>query len=404
MDSPVSPRLLRVCHVIGVLAPLAFLGAIVGFVRDRSEIGIDFAVFHLGGRMVRETGFDGVYDRDLFREDLAAYVPGTDVENSLTYFISPPPWAWLFQPVSLVEYSIALAVWIGIGVVAAALTVRILDLPMSSLILIAASPAAVMNLALGQSGFFFLLLAALVHRAAASESKIAAGLLLGLFVVKPPLAIGWVLWWLLDVRRWYPALAASVVSAGLVALPTLGDGGAAWRSFVDVLTKRVEDEGSLRVNSLSFAEFIKLLAPGAPSAVTIVAWLAALVVGIGIMYLALRRIDSAEVLSGAAVLATLASSPHLSIYDTALLVIPVAVLAKKHALGAERLAVVWALYVSAVVFGPVVFELQLRSIGRGVGLEFPFLMLIVVLAYRWLADENAKPSERADSASVLANA
>lgn len=399
----ISPRLSRLCNVVGVFAPAAFVAAMVSFLANGSAFGIDFAVFHLGGRTVRDAGFDSVYDRDGFRSALAEDVPGADVADSLTYFISPPPWAWIFQPLSAIDYPVALGLWLAVGVLGLLYIVDRLDLPWMSLVLLVASPAFVMNTAIGQSGVFFLVLGVLVHRACASDSPVRAGLLLGLFVLKPPLAIGWVLWWLLDFSRWHRALTAAGFSAAVVSLPTLVDGGSAWTAYVGVLTERVADEGSLRVNSPSFAEFVKLLLPGASPAVTLVGWALAMVVGVSMLRFAQRRFDSLAAMSGAAVLATLASSPHLSIYDTGLIVIPIAVLAQQGVLNRDRLMVLWALYVAGIVFGPLWYELQAGVLGRGVGLEFLTLLAIAALSARWLNAGQLRYSRMREPSTVSAS-
>ena len=399
----ISPRFSRLCNVVGIFAPVAFVGAMVSFLSSGSSFGIDFAVFHLGGRTVRDGGFDSVYDRDGFRSALAEYVPDADVADSLTYFISPPPWAWIFQPLSAIDYPLALGLWLAAGALALLYIVDRLDLPWMSLLLLVASPAFVMNTAIGQSGVFFVLLGVLVHRACANDSTVRAGLLLGLFIVKPPLAIGWVLWWLLDIRRWYRALIAAGVSSIVVSLPTLGNGGSAWRAYVGVLTERVADEGGLRVNSPSFAEFVKLLHPGLSSTVTLVGWALALIVGISILRLALQRFDSSAVISGAAVFATLASSPHLSIYDTGLIVIPLAVLAQQGVLNRERVVVLWALYTAGIVFGPLWYESQVGILGRGIGLEFLTLIAIVALSAKWLDAGQLRYSRMREPSMVSAS-
>lgn len=386
----VSPRAVRLARVSGVAGTLAFLLGMLVMVTDRAAFALDFAVFHLGGSLLRRDGYEAVYDRDLFRETLQSdYRPEADLADSLTYFISPPPFAWASQALSWLPFGTALVVWFLAGVVALFASVRLLELPWWAAAVVATIPAVVMNTVIGQSGLLFLLLAVMVHRAAVADKPVLAGLLVGLFVLKPPLAIGWALWWMLDWRRWNRALLAASFSSAILALPTLVGGGVAWRSFLEVMSDRVSDEGSLQVNSMSLAEFIKLLAPDAPSGVTIVVWLFAALVGVGVLRVAHRRwADDTAVLSAVAIVVTVGVSPHLSVYDTGLLLIPVSVLVKRCVVSTNRLTVLWAVYVAGLAFGPLWFIAQYDAVGRGVGLEFPALVVMAVLGARWLTEQS----------------
>ena len=381
-----SPRVLRFARVAGVASTLAFIAAMVSMVRERATFAIDLAVFHLGGRFVGEGGYTSVYDRDLFRATLESdYRPESDLADSLTYFISPPPFAWLSQGIAAVPFESAVLLWLLLGAAGLMVSVRLLGLPWWSSCLVASTPAVVMNTTVGQSGLFFLLLAVLVHRAIAVDRKILAGLLVGLFILKPPLAIGWVLWWLLDWRRWNRAIGAACFSSLVVVSPTLGSGLAAWRSYLSVLSERVGDESSLQVNSMSLAEFVKLLAPNSSGVATVSTWILSILVGALVLRMAMRRWpDDRDVLSGVSVVATVAISPHLSVYDTGLLLIPCAVLVGRSVMTADRMTLLWALYVCSITFGPLWFVGQYNTIGRGVGLEFPALVVMCVLGARWL--------------------
>ena len=360
----------RIGAVTGVLV---FAAGIALWVATEGVFGIDFEVFRQAGELVGADDWAGVYDPDVFRARLGV---GND---SLTYFISPPPFAWAMQPLAALPAPLALGLWHLFGVVAFVASARTLGLPDRWLLPLAVMPAVVYNFALGQSGLFFLAAAVGVHRLVVSDRRVLAGLLAGVFILKPPLAIGLALWWLVDLRRWWPTVVAAGASAAMLVVPTLGDRGESWELYWQVLQGRVDDEATWNVNSMSLAEFLKLLAPNV-TGLTAVFWIVALVVGGAATIAAGRRWPlDVEIRSAAAMLITVGVSPHLSIYDTGLLIIPVAVVAARASLRLERIV---ALYAGSLAFAPLLYKWQYDVIGRGSGLEFPALVAIAVILAR----------------------
>jgi hypothetical protein len=77
---------------------------------------------------------------------------------------------------------------------------------------------------------------------------------------------------------------------------------------------------------VSLPEALKLLNPETDTWFTLSAWTVSLTVGGALLAVAHRRWrGDSELLSAAAVLVTVLVSPHLAVYDTALLIIPLSV-------------------------------------------------------------------------------
>jgi len=158
-----------------------------------------------------------------------------------------------------------------------------------------------------------------------------------------------------------------------------------------------------------------MLSPNSPGSVTVWFWVAGFAGALVLVLLGQRRYgNDLEVMSAIAVIATVLGSPHLLIYDTFVLIIPVAVAWRRGALTARRIGLLAALYSVPIAFSPVLVDLQIQHIGRGVGLELPALLLSCWLLVKWdrestnIADvgDSAQSNSRDGgvSASILANA
>lgn len=381
-----------------------FILGIVSWLLGKGRIGVDFAVFHLGGAQLRLHGYDAVYDSDRFQQALVDHhLPGLlDSGPSATSFISPPPFAWVMQAVSFVPFGLGIWLWLIGGAAAVVVSVRWLGLGRKATILALVSPAFVNNFGFGQSGPFFLLIVVAVHKCVEADRKFVAGLIGGLLIVKPTIAVGLAIWWLLDMKRWYPAIGGALISSGLLVAATVTDGFGPWRSYVEAISTRVDIESGFQAFSPSIAEFLKLLAPGAQPWLTLVFWLVSLLAGLVVMrWMMVRYPGDAVVLSAAAAVVTVLSSPHLLVYDTLILIIPLAVAWQRGLIDEHRTELLLAIFTGGLALGPLVYSLQFDLFGRGVGAEMPAFVLCLWLVRRWILATDA--SEEAKLVPVVAN-
>jgi Glycosyltransferase family 87 len=155
-----------------------------------APFGGDFIEFYNAGRILNHYGPQRLYDFQLQQDLVQEYVPGF----SLPY-VTPPYVAILFSPLALLPFPFAFLIWIFISVAlyvgAVSLGARLEFLPrgMTLLICLAFPPFLMLAIAGGQISaigcFIFALWIYLMKR----ERKFLAGLVLGLILYKPTLAV-----------------------------------------------------------------------------------------------------------------------------------------------------------------------------------------------------------------------
>jgi len=320
MDRSPDTRALAARIVIGMSMFIYLIAVLV----NRANAFTDFRVMHLGSKLIGDGRAEDAYDVDGFISE-AATVPELSEVGELGTFLSTPPFALALRPLTLLSANTALIVWMAAGIVAVFAVMRILRLPLWAGFIVLALPFSLSNIFNGQTGFLALLWAGLIHRLVLEDKVVAAGLVAGLAVLKPTLLLGVALWWLLDWRRWYPALLGALGVGVALVLPTIVGGFDSYRLFASANSARSELGLDVYANQPTFAEVVGRLTSSATASHP-VAMLVYLAIGAAIMKMVLRRWpDRRDVLSGAAVLVSLLVSPHLLIYDTTLVVIPFAV-------------------------------------------------------------------------------
>lgn len=375
----------RITRLLAAGSFLTVLATLVSSVVLAGTIGVDLGVFQLGGELAADGAWSELYNGDAFSSRFQAELfPSLAEEATLNTFISTPSFALAVQPLAWLPFSVALMMWTLLTIGICAACVRVLGLGRAWALGLVLSPALAVNLAIGQSAALFILLMVSVHLALRSGRGFVAGIGLGLlFALKPPLAVGYALLWLVSLRRSARPVAGALVGAGLAIVPTLLNGTGAWSSFLDATRSRVAIESSWQLNGVSLPEALKLLNPEADTWFTLAAWTVSLVVGGALLATAYRRWSGdPELLSGSAVLVTVLVSPHLAVYDTALLIIPLSVLWRR-GLSLDRVAVLVAIHGATLAFGRAIFDAQFDLLGRGMSVEFLGYATSLVLLYRW---------------------
>jgi hypothetical protein len=276
--------------------------------------------------------FDPAYQSALQATELGA--------TKLSWFVSPPFVALLFAPFALMPYGLACAVWGFCSIVLLVASARIvvpllpgrLRAQRGRVFLILASAAPTLELiGGGQDTILVLFLVIAVIRLIAAHRGTAAGLVLGLGLVKPHLLALLVV--LLLMRRLWRALAGFVVSGGvLVALSWWLVGWAGLRTWVTVPfgdLYRSEVVAGQAWKAVSLPSLVTSLGPPDLPWWQLIGVLTAAILTL-FSVLAIFVLRSAKVwpaVWGIALLATLVSSPHAMLYDAVLAYPAVAALA-----------------------------------------------------------------------------
>jgi alpha-1,2-mannosyltransferase len=361
-------------------------------------VGGDFLAFYTGGHFVAHGAAAQLYDADA-QLAFQQRVVGAELE-SVARWVSPPYVAWLFAPLGLMPYLWALATWTAVSLAGVWLSFRALgrDLGLSQ------SPSRLLFIALqyypalqwvlnGQATGLWLVLLVNSFVLLRRSKDVAAGLLLGCFALKPPLALG-VAIALLAAGR-FRALAAAALSAGaLVALGfvTLPQAMVEYVRRGPELVNLVRSDGYATAGLHGSFELATLLLDGiSPPLAVLVGTLLMLAV-LAWIFVSWRRAAWApatlawDLRMASTLTAGVIASPHLFIYDLTLLLLPLCVLLARSSPGHPPLdgwprlplvALVWALG----LVGPALTLLQ-QVVSRRL-LGFPLaiqLGAVVILA------------------------
>ena len=362
--------------------------AVVNSILRSGDFPLDFLVFHGAGTLFSQGDSATAYDFEEFQAFLRQTYGGSTDGPSLAHFLNPPPFGWLAQILSLVPLVPSFIAWSAAGVVASVASYRWLGLPIKAVPLLIISPMMVMNLGIGQTGAAALLITVAVHHLLIRDQRVLAGAVAGLFLLKPTLAFGLGLLWLVKARKYGAAIGASLFSGLVISLPTLVNGLDPWRNFLATSVERTELDSIITASaSFSLAEFVK---PAVDA--TVLIWVVGILLGLLFLTAVDRRHDGdIELLSGAAALVTVFFSPHILIYDSLILLIPVAVAYRRGALDANRLGMLVCIVGLAVTTGVFV---------GGPPLEFPATLGAAALLVVWV-DQSVRGSSSDEGELVV---
>ena len=202
---------------------------------------IDFRVFYVAGQAGLERGWSAIYDLQTLRS-LSSGFPATErfIDPS-TAFVSPPVFAWMIAPLTVLPLPVAYVLWTLISLAALAWAWRLAapygGLAKLSLFLLALSLWPVMDcLYLGQPSLDVLALTATAWWLCARDRPLAAGAALALATaMKPHIVILVPVALLVSGRyRAFAAWAAGTALLAAASLVAIGPSGVAawWRGLV----------------------------------------------------------------------------------------------------------------------------------------------------------------------------
>ena len=285
-------------------------------------IGMDHMAFYAPAKRIREGRGGEIYDLVLTSEHQAGILDGPGFEGKLEAFRNPPFFSLLFVPTAGLPYLASVWIWTGLSFVAYALAARLLApgwSPRAGLWGLTFLPAF-MAIGYGQSSLLSLLIFAVIHRLLAAGKPTVAGLVAALLWFKPPLLIGLIAWWLLDWRRYWPALIALGCGGSLVftlTVPLIPD---AWHGFVVSLGGNAAFDSFDWWKAHSARAFWRLLLTPDAAPWPNLLWLGtAAASGVWFIRLWKRNRDCMPLVYAAAITLTLFASPHVMIYDWAVL-------------------------------------------------------------------------------------
>jgi len=355
-------------------------------------IGTDHTAFHTAAVLIGEGRGDALFDYPRLPIFQARQEEITGKPGFLDPYRNPPFYALLYRPTAGLPYLASYAVWavIGVTILAAGLWLIHGAGVVRPLLWSVCFYPAFATVSFGQNTFLSLGIFALVFSAVVSEHRFLAGLAAGLLLYKPQLLLGLGIWWLIDVRRYWPAILGGSVTAGVLAAVSwllLPSETAEW-------VRRLPD-----IAAYDRFEFYNLHTPrgfsylltgdkrigdvfGLVGLLLAVAWL---------VRFRLRHGGDARLVFAAAVLATLWGSPHTMTYEWALLIIPAVVLWDTQVeLRGEWLALFAVAWVALFVSTPLT-KAQLGLFGHAIQTSVPVLAWVALRADRLLERRGPSP-------------
>jgi len=277
-------------------------------------IGRDFINLWTAGRLALEGRAATVFDVHGFHAEQESILGR---EFPLHLWSYPPHFLLLVAPLGLVGYLGGMALWSALTLALYAWTAG-RPRP-ATMAVLAAAPAALVNLASGQTGalaaaLLFGGLRLMHHR------PVAAGILFGLLTVKPQFGLLVPLVLLVE-KRWKVIASAAVTTVALAALSAVVFGSELWTLYLRqnfAVTRSYLEEGSGPFMDMSPSVFMALRIHGADLATAytaqgVIAVLAA--VGIVFAWRSPTTLDHKVALTG---IAALLATPYAHNYDMTL--------------------------------------------------------------------------------------
>jgi hypothetical protein len=353
--------------------------------RDALPVGWDFHVFHAAGRIVAQGRSDALYDHAALTEAAKRLVPG---DYPVFDYLNPPHFAALFAAFSPLPHGAGFALYTAFNFIALAIALGFLSTPAahlgataSSLRKVWARPRAlalayalsgypvVSGFFAGQNCFLSLMLMAATCALALRGSAFGAGALTGVLLYKPQLALGFLVLFALDARL----RAKALLGFALVALLVLGANAIllpeASRAYWGMLAELPARHAQFRlVLAFTARAFFELLLPRAPALAAVLGALTSLA-SIVLYALFVKREPRLTLRLAGAIWLSLAATPHASIYEWTLLLVPLALI--RPALDALHWVAIGAsLLVASYLSGPLA-DAMLERVGFGVQVAMP---------------------------------
>ena len=332
--------------------------------------------------------FMGAGDLATAREGAALYDPDAPVyvELGAARFVNPPWYAMAMMAIAWVPFDVLWIVWAIVGLVFLGWTLARLDLPRPDRWVSGAflSLAGILTVFYGQNAFFMASILA-IGVGVLTRSPAASGSAFALAAFKPHLLLGYVVWWISDLRTyWRVVVWASVVTAVLVVVSFVWLPGA-WEAFFEALSEG--DDLVVSEREVSLVSAIRLFFGDTGG--SLYAFVGLAVVGvISALIVGLRQVDGNARLGAAlAMVASLLLAPRALAYDWILLLVAIALLVGAGIVRTPTL-VAWAAGLGAMLsIGVFLIDLQVEQWGRAISLAPLTLLaaffLLVARIGRW---------------------
>jgi alpha-1,2-mannosyltransferase len=384
-----SRRLSYAWLTAGLLWPAWFISLLFGSGNvdlAGQPIGTDYLQFYAAGTTVQRGDSARLYDM-AYQAELEQEIIGPDL-SSYHAFITPPFLSWLFVPFSGLPYALSFIVWslLGLGLLGASVVLLETERPGKTFLWCLTWFPVFATISFGQNALISVAIVSAAYGLWRRGNVFLAGLALSLMMYKPQLALGFLLWWVLDIRSSWRALVGWGLGTGaLVAFCFLAMPEASM-AYVDFALRVLPDlpnwhefpiwhlhtprgMGRMLLPSLPrLADGLTLLLAGAAC------WAGTRLVS--------RYRNCTPILFSTALCVSLWVTPHAMIYDWALLLVPAVLIHTQLPKQRERWRVLYALvWITSLISGPLTY-FQLQLMPMALQISVPVLGLVYIAFYR----------------------
>ena len=326
----------------------------------------DFLSFYTGAYMTSHNGLADLYDP---AAQFAAQRKLAPLTPELVPFIRPPFNALLLAPLGRLPFGVAFAGWIllQISVLIACLAWAWRRFGTPALLFACMSMPAALGIAHGQDAVLFLAVLIVSYRLIEKGSDFSGGVVLGMLLVKPHLALLWPVALVIERRfKTLAGFAATGVAAAAVSLAMIGAGGV--RSYAQLLRNP-----DLTLLSPSPEFMIGLEGLGANFGMaSLAAYAAMAAVIVALFLIAVRQAPLWRVFA-ATTAASLLVAPHAYGYDATMLLLGLWLTTFSAALQPTRIVALW-------LFTPLAYGFTLAGKPWAAVSSLSLLALVVALA------------------------
>ncbi len=232
-----KPRL--AFFIVLALAISQYSVLVISFAKGTPDfiLGGDFVVFWSAAREILDGNLISLYAPDGLEAAIATHRP--EIDDSNLFWQYPPHASLIFCPIGYLPFTVAYALWCGLGLSVFAAILICIGLKGRLLIAVLASIPVLIALNIGQNSLFTgsLLLAAVVY---AKPRPVLAGLAAGLLTIKPQLGILLPVFYISN-GHWRAMLAAAAFSILLFTASLIIAGIESWAAFFDYLGTSTEN-------------------------------------------------------------------------------------------------------------------------------------------------------------------
>jgi alpha-1,2-mannosyltransferase len=365
-------------------------------------VGTDFVAFYTAGKIILMGRSPELYSLELAHTIQQALYGG--FSYNFNPYLNPPHYALLMAPFALIPYPWAPLFWIGLGLAALWLSVKLLgaEHPMRTFLLALTWLPVFYAASFGQNAFLSLLIFSLTYFLWKRGRIFLAGLIFSLLFYKPQFLIGVSLLWLLEWRKNWKALLGlgiGVLLQILLNLWLLPGASLAYLTYaLKINSNLMSVEGFPMWNATSVQAFWLALLPGFKGLAQALYLVGALLFLFFFLKFWRKNRNLQPVMFSAAVVWLVLTIPYIMVYDWTLLLVPAFLLWEN----VQQLRPQWQatyafLWVITFISGVLTFAM-LRFLPFAIQISIPALLLVTAAAYQALMAEH-KPVPIPESAS-----